>query len=206
MQAAGCFLSLSGWRGRRVAGVAFIAASVLGAAVSSARTAAPAAPVSAGMQAPAEVAAVLPQARLQGRGTLRFFGLAVYEVRLWVGPDFVPERYDGHAFALEFRYARKLGGAAIAERSLVAMRRIGDIDETRAKAWLDAMTRAFPDVAPGDRLTGVYLPTGTTSFHHNGRPTTTITDAGFGRLFFGIWLADSSSEPALRRRLIGPGS
>ena len=39
---------------------------------------------------PREVAAHLAQARLQGSGTLRFFGLHVYDARLWVGPPFDP--------------------------------------------------------------------------------------------------------------------
>ena len=67
------------------------------------------------------------------------------------------------------------------------------------------MTRAFPDVAPSDRLTGVHLPGEATRFFHNGRPTSAVVDPAFGRLFFGIWLAATTSEPELRRRLIGSG-
>ncbi len=153
--------------------------------------------------APTEVAGALPTARLLGSGTLRFFGLAVYEARLWAAPDFAPERYDAHTFALELRYARKLDGAAIAERSISEMRRVGTFDQNQAKAWLEQLTRALPDVKPGDRLTGVRGPDGANRFYSNGQPTASIADPEFGRLFFGIWLSNNTSEPALRRELIG---
>ena len=156
--------------------------------------------------APVEVAAALPRARLQGSGTLRYFGLAIYEARLWAAPEFAAGRYDAHPFALELRYARKLEGAAIAERSITEMRRVGPFDAAQAKAWLELLTQAFPDVKPGDRLTGVRGPDGTTRFYRNGQPTSSIADAEFGRLFFGIWLSGNSSEPALRRELIGQDS
>lgn len=156
--------------------------------------------------APAEAAAVLSDLRLLGRGTLRFFGLPVYEARLWTGAGFAAERYNTHAFALELRYARKLDGAAIVQRSIVEMRRAGSVDDSQARVWEAAMVRAFPDIAPGDRLTGVHVPGEATRFFHNGRPTSSVADPAFARSFFGIWLAASTSEPALRQQLIGPGS
>lgn len=168
--------------------------------------AAPTAIAATSIPAPAEVAVALPMARLQGSGTLRYFGLAIYEARLWAAPDFAPGRYDAHTFALELRYARKLDGAAIAERSITEMRRVGTIDPTQARTWLEQLTQAFPDVKPGDRLTGVRGPGGVTRFYSNGQPTSSIADPEFGRLFFGIWLSGNTSEPALRRELIGQNS
>ena len=78
---------------------------------------------------PPEVASALPAATLQGNATMRFYGLAVYDVRLWAAAGFAPERYDTQPFALELRYARRLDGAAIAERSIAEMRRSGPVDD-----------------------------------------------------------------------------
>lgn len=163
-----------------------------------------AAPVA--LRAPSEAAAVLSDLRLLGRGTLRFFGLPVYEARLWTGTGFAAERYSAHTFALELRYARKLDGVAIVQRSIVEMRRSGSVDDSQARVWEAAMMRAFPDIAPGDRLTGVHVPGETTRFFHNGRPTSSVADPAFARSFFGIWLAATTSEPGLRQQLIGQGS
>lgn len=155
---------------------------------------------------PAEVAAAVSGVRLLGRGALRYFGLPVYEARLWTAADFSPTRFEGHAFALELQYARKLEGADIVRRSIVEMRRSGTLDEGQARAWEAELARAIPDVAPGDRLIGVHLPGGQTGFFHNGRLTSAVADPAFARAFFGIWLARSTSEPELRRRLLGPQS
>jgi hypothetical protein len=156
--------------------------------------------------APAEVLAALPAARMQGQGTMRFFGLSIYQARLWVGPGFAPERYAAQPFALELQYSRSLDGAEIAKRSLVEMRRVGGFSEAQAQAWLAAMTAAFPNVVDGDRLTGLFQPGAATGFYFNGRSLAAVADPAFGPVFAGIWLANSSSEPGLRRQLIGVGT
>jgi Chalcone isomerase-like len=160
-------------------------------------------PPSDAAQPPPEIATVLPAATLQGRATMRFIGLAIYEVRLWAAAGFTPERYDTQPFALELRYARRFEGAVIAERSIAEMRRTAPVDDMQARAWQSTMTLAFPDVVAGDRLTGVYPADGTARFFHNARPTASVSDAEFARRFFGMWLTPTTSEPALRRRLIG---
>lgn len=152
---------------------------------------------------PPELASTLADARPLGTGVLRFFGLQVYEARLWACPDFVAERYAQQPFALELLYARKLEGAAIAERSVAEMRRIGSFTEAQARQWLALMLQAFPDVAAQDRLLGLHEGGGRVRFFHNGRQTAQTEDADYVRLFFGIWLAPQTSAPALRRALLG---
>lgn len=163
----------------------------------------PGAAAAAEPRAPVEVEAAWPSVRLQGRGTLRYLGFAVYEARLWSAAGFAADAYERSAFALELVYARRLEGAAIAERSIELMRRSADFAESRAAEWLASMRRAFPDVAPGDRLSGLHRPVGTAAFFHNGRATASIDDALYARLFFGIWLDARTTEPRLRGQLLG---
>jgi hypothetical protein len=159
--------------------------------------------LAADLPLPTELQATLPQAKLRGTGVLRFFGLRVYEARLWTLPDFNADDYARSRFALELVYDRKLEGAAIAERSVAEMRRVGSFDEAQAKRWLALMKQAFPDVAATDRLLGLTDGQGDVRFFHNGRPTAQTVDADYARLFFGIWLARQSSAPALRDALLG---
>lgn len=72
----------------------------------------------------------------------------------------------------------------------------------KAAAWERQLRDAIPDVKPGDRITGVHRPGQGASFLVNGKPYKAILDAEFARLFFGIWLADATSEPAMRRELL----
>lgn len=155
---------------------------------------------------PPEVQAFLPEAQRIGTGQLRFFGLLVYEARLWARPDFKAADYARQAFALELAYARKLDGPAIAERSIAEMLRIGSFTEAQQRQWLALMMQAFPSVVAQDRLVGTHDGQGGVRFFHNGRLTAEVVDRSYARLFFGIWLAEQTSAPALRQALIGPSA
>ena len=153
---------------------------------------------------PPEVAAAVPGAALQGSGRLRFIGLSVYDARLWRGVAPMVADWTTAPLALELQYLRNLVGKQIAERSLKEMRRQRDLSDDEAARWLTAMTQVFPDVKDGDRITGLMVPGLGARFAINGIVKGDIRDLEFARLFFGIWLSDKTSEPALRRALLGP--
>ena len=152
--------------------------------------------------APAEVAAELPGARLLGNGRLTYFGLHIYDARLWVADGFSADAYARMPLALELEYARSLVGKLIAERSLDEMKRIGGFGEEQGQRWLASMTQVFPDVNKGDRLTGVHRPGEAALFFLNAKPKGEVRDADFARRFFGIWLSAQTSEPKLRAALL----
>ena len=145
----------------------------------------------------------LPGSRLLGQATLRYFGLRVYHAQLWTLPDFRAPQATEQALVLELEYLRDLKGTAIAERSLQEMRRAGPLTEAQGQRWLADMQRVFPDVKAGDRITGQHLPGQGARFWHNGRAIGQVEDAAFARLFFGIWLAPTTSEPDMRQALLG---
>jgi hypothetical protein len=155
---------------------------------------------------PPEVSSALPEARLQGSGRLRFLGLAIYDARLWTTTAFTADQFTTHPFALELIYQRALVGKLIAERSLDEMRKVGTPTEAQSERWLAAMVQTFPDVKSGDRITGLHRD-GRTRFFVNGQPrgeaVAALREPEFARLFFGIWLSPRTSEPSLRRALIG---
>jgi hypothetical protein len=145
----------------------------------------------------------LPGSRLSGQATLRFFGLQVYHARLWIPPGFQADTLGPQPLVLELEYLRKLKGQAIAERSIEEMRRAGPFTDEQAARWQAEMTRLFPDVKAGDRITGIHRPGEGAAFLYNDQPVGLIADPVFSRLFFGIWLAPTTSEPAMRETLLG---
>lgn len=151
---------------------------------------------------PPEVNSELPGARLVGSGRLTYFLFHVYDARLWAGPEFEVARFDQVPLALELAYARSFDNGDIAERSIEEMRRSGPIAPEKVTRWIAAMKQAFPDVATGDRTTGVQVPGVAARFFVNGRLTGEIRDPEFTRLFFGIWLSTRTSEPRLREALL----
>jgi hypothetical protein len=153
----------------------------------------------------AHAAPELAGLKLRGQGRFRYFGLSIYDARLWSAEPLDAARWAEQPLMLELQYARSLVGREIAKRSLVEMRRQASVDDSKAQAWLQAMEAAFPDVKAGDRLTGQYEPGTGAQFFFNGQPRQRIADAEFARLFFGIWLSPKTSEPALRAQLLGGG-
>ncbi|MBI3350052.1 MAG: chalcone isomerase family protein [Burkholderiales bacterium] len=140
---------------------------------------------------------------LRGQGRMRYFGLSIYDIRLWSAAPVSAERWADLPLTLEIEYARSLDGGEIAKRSLKEMRRQADISDAQAAAWLAEMQAAFPDVKAGDRISGSHEPGVAAQFFVNGQPRRRVADATFARLFFGIWLSPQTSEPALRQQLLG---
>jgi Chalcone isomerase-like len=161
--------------------------------------------VDAAERAPTEVAAALPQPRLQGQGRLRFLGLRVYEARLWTGSAgaLSDTSWPEQTLALDIRYQRSIKGTAIAERSLDEMRRQGDIAPDTAQRWLAQMNQLFPDVEPGHRITAVLVPGVGLRVFVNGSLRGEVREPLFARTFLGIWLSPRTSDLSLRDALLG---
>lgn len=158
--------------------------------------------VAQGSQAWPEVRTALPDAHLVGSTKLRVWGFEVYAAQLWVASGFRASRFGQFMLALSLSYLRDLKGVAIAERSLKEMQDIEPIPEAQAELWRRVMRQIFPDVRAGDRLTGLHRPGVGASFWLNGQALGDVADADFSQRFFGIWLADATSEPGMRRALL----
>ncbi|MEK8047296.1 chalcone isomerase family protein [Ideonella margarita] len=156
-----------------------------------------------GVAVPPELRGDWPQARLQGQTRLTFFGLHIYDARLWAPAAVAAADTARAALAIELIYARGLSGTKIAERSLDEMRRVGSVDDAQAARWLQAMKRLFPDVKAGDRITGLQQPGQGARFFVNGQLAGEVREDAFAMLFFGIWLSPKTSEPTLREQLLG---
>jgi hypothetical protein len=155
--------------------------------------------VSAPELAPA-VVTLMPEVRLRGGGEHTFLGLSIYDGYYWApGGGWSPDQ----PFALELVYHRSLNGAMIAERSAEEMTRLGYGTPHQRERWAQQMRRIFPDVDAGDCLIGVNLPREGVRFFRNGAPIGNIDDREFARAFFAIWLDPRTSEPSLRKKLLG---
>ena len=152
---------------------------------------------------PAAVAADLPGLSQWGKGTMRFLGLKVYDVRLWTAMK--PFSHQD-SFALELIYDMSLGGRDIAERSVKEMRGQGYNDEAKLKRWGEEMARIFPDIKKGDTLIGVNVPGKEARFYNHEKFIAAVPDPEFARAFFDIWLSEKTSAPGVRSNLLGPST
>ncbi|MGZ8273352.1 MAG: chalcone isomerase family protein [Burkholderiaceae bacterium] len=152
---------------------------------------------------PSHVGRALGEARSAGSGRLTWFGLHVYDARLFVPrAGFDARRFAEQPFALELTYARKLNGRAIAERSDSEIGRLGLGSEEQRARWLKSMTALFPDVLAGQQLSGINVPGRGVDFYLDGRLLGRIEDPAFGAAFFAIWLDARTTAPELRAGLL----
>ena len=155
-----------------------------------------------GSVAPPEVQTILPSAVLSGSTRFTYWGFSVYDASLWVLPDFEARYFERHRFALHLQYLRNFTNAAITERSVDEMARQASPTPQQRALWNQWLRDAFPDVRAGDRITGINRPGEGALFLTNGQQTGMVPDPAFARLFFGIWLASETSEPAMRTALL----
>lgn len=141
----------------------------------------------------------LPNFEAVGSGTMRFFGLRIYDATLW-SPGGVWSA--NQTYALELVYARSFDGAAIASRSIDEMRAQRAYPDATLARWEQQMRALFPDVKSGDRLTGVRIPGAGAAFYSGPRKLGQIDDETFANAFFGIWLDPATRAPGLRTRLL----
>ena len=97
--------------------------------------------------------------QMQGTGALRFFGFKAYDANLWsTGSTKANPLADKNLFALEIAYNTGIKAEEIVNVSLIEMARLKKLTDVQIKTWTAEMQRTFPNVAQGDRLTGVYVP------------------------------------------------
>lgn len=151
---------------------------------------------------PVFVRLILPDAKLAGEGRLRFFGLRIYDARLWVGRRFDADDFGAYPLALELTYHRAFAGADIAKRSVEEIEHQGGLTPGQTQRWRKELAGLMPDVMPGDRLTGLYQPGRGMTVWRGSRLLGSIEDAELAKRFFGIWLSPRTSEPDLRGALL----
>ncbi|MFZ4124919.1 MAG: chalcone isomerase family protein [Rickettsiales bacterium] len=143
----------------------------------------------------------IPDAKPVGSGRLTILFWDAYDATLFASNG----RYDAsQPFILKLAYLTEVSGEKIASISVDEMRNQDKVSEANLERWGDVMQQIFPDVQKGDVITGIFLPqTGVTRFYKNDTMIGAVEDRAFGRHFFDIWLATSTSEPQLRRQLLG---
>jgi Chalcone isomerase-like len=146
--------------------------------------------------------------KLMGAGPLRWFGLKVYDARLFGSAELTNvNQWKKLPIALELTYARNIQGSAIAKASDDEIARLGFGTGEQRQRWSSQMSRIFPNVQSGDQIIGIYRPANdgqkaSTQFFLNAKPIGTIDDAEFGIAFFSIWLDERTRENSLRTALL----
>ncbi|MBO6894209.1 MAG: chalcone isomerase family protein [Roseibium sp.] len=145
----------------------------------------------------------VPSAELVGKGRMTYLGFKVFDAELYApGGSFSASK----PFALKLTYLRNFKGQAITESSIKEIKRQGGASAKQLSSWEKQMTAIFPNVSPGQSITGVRNAAGHTVFYLGSRKIGTIKDRAFTQRFFSIWLGNNTRSPRLRAKLVGAGA
>ncbi len=138
--------------------------------------------------------------KVVGEAQLKVMFWKIYDAKL-AAPN--GEWKKDTPFALSLTYLRDFDGEEIASRSVDEMRDIGYEDEVLLAKWFEQMRSVFPNVKEGENITGVMDNEQRTHFYYDGNLIGSVEDQSFGQAFFDIWLNEKTSEPKMRKQLLG---
>jgi hypothetical protein len=150
---------------------------------------------------PAEVASAIPGAQQVGEARYTLLAIPLFQAALWTGSGAFSWNSP---FALTLTYERSARQSTLINRSLSEMSQRGAGSAESLAPLRTRLQQCFPDIARGDRVTGVSTGANTAVFYHNGARRCEIEWPGFRRHFFGIWLDGRDGQAAtLSARLRG---
>lgn len=149
--------------------------------------------------APKEVAGTIKQETAYGEGKLQRLLFVAYKASLWT--DAKAWSYDA-PFALSITYNMGFAKDDLVDRTISEMAGQSE-SPTPAESYREVLNKAFTDVKDGERFTALFTAKKSVRFYHNGRFTSEVADPVFAKRFFDIWLSPKTTEPALRRGLLG---
>lgn len=151
-------------------------------------------------EVPAAVDKYIQTPQLVGQGRLSKWFWDAYDAYLYSSSG---QYNKDDVFALSLDYLMDFSKEQIAKRSIDEIRKQGFRDEQKLNMWYYELTKIFIDVDKGISITGIYFKDGTAAFYSKNKVLGYINDKQLARLFFDIWLSSKTSEPTLRKKLLG---
>ncbi|MDV6330748.1 hypothetical protein [Asticcacaulis sp. 201] len=149
---------------------------------------------------PQDLPRLVPNVGKVGTGRLSVLMVPVLDLTLY-GPGGTWS--DERPFALHIEHLRHLDSQGTSRRIISEIRALGFHDEARLAAWQHELMAILPDIKTGDTSTLVRTSTGATAFYHRNRFIGQIAEPAFSANFFAICLSPKTTQPALRRSLLG---
>ena len=138
-----------------------------------------------------------------GSGKLTWFGFSVYRSALFTASGSFSDVKSERPLMLVIQYLRDIDKSDLIKRTYKEWKRLPHYDEKQFAAWRDDLDRIWPEIKENDRLACVIEADGSTSFYGNKGLLGRIPDKEFGWNFISIWLAETTSEKSLRKKLLG---
>lgn len=136
-----------------------------------------------------------------GQSKLKVFAWDIYQSELYtLDGKYTPDMQE---YVLKIIYLRDIKSESLIKQTVKQWRKLG-IDESAYRDYPEQLKAIWPDVTKGDALS-MHVTPQATYFYFNNQLSGSIDTTDFGPLFGSIWLSPKTSQPELRKQLIGEG-
>ena len=137
---------------------------------------------------------------LVGQGAMTWMFMDIYQASLYSADG----RYQRQEYpqALKIHYKKSVSKTSLVDATNKQWQHLA-LSTARYQPWLNRLNSLWPDIKKGDNLLFYVTKNGQGIFYHNGKRLGGINSREFSDAFLGIWLSKQTSEPVLRRQLIG---
>ena len=149
---------------------------------------------------PQELNPVIKAHHPYGKAALKRLIFYAYDAQLWT--DAAHWSYQS-PFALSLIYHMSFSSKELVDKSVEEMDGLHKISKKQKQIYISYLQKAFRNVKDGDHITAIYTPKTSIAFYYNGALTASIASPTFARAFLDIWLSEKTSEPHLRKKLLG---
>ena len=138
---------------------------------------------------------------LLGETTFSIFFWDLYKSKLMTTSGQYPINLLHDSLLFHIRYLADISRKDLIKRTVEQWQHLG-FEQTDYQHYLADLNRLWPDIKAGDSL-ALFVRQNHSSFYFNNKFLGDINDPRFGQVFIDIWLSEQTSQPELRRALLG---
>ncbi|MEZ8720189.1 chalcone isomerase family protein [Vibrio pomeroyi] len=131
----------------------------------------------------------------RGQGEMSYLFWTLYSAEFYTTPT-NSER------ALKLEYYRAIDSKDLVDATEDQWNKLG-YSNNNIQRWLKPLYAMWPNVEAGSTLTIRVAEDNVSRFYFDEQPIGVIQDKQFGEAFLAIWLSENTSEPGLRKQLLG---
>lgn len=109
--------------------------------------------------------------------------------------------YEQAPLVLEIRYKRDIKADDLIDSTIEQWQHL-NLEAAQYESYVPWLRKIWPDLKDGDRL-ALLVQDGQSIFFYNKQEIARQSDPYFARIFLDIWLSPDTSEPKLRKKLLG---
>lgn len=136
-----------------------------------------------------------------GTATFSVLFWDVYKSRLLTTSGIYPTSNNNGKVLFEIHYLKDIARKELIKRTIDQWQHIG-LPSSDYQAYISQLQRIWPNIKAGDKLS-LLIESSRSRFYFNDRHIGDIQQATFGQVFIDIWLSPKTSQPKLRRQLLG---